>query len=228
MRRDDENLTLAEKRVIFLKRYGLVGFLSLLSPMLLPIGMEWIASKVMDARLAPLERKLDSVYEEILYSRAYASEASMQTMVTADDWNIMVRHRVRSQLLDKINEVKIALAAYPDRSTEEAKKRLWTKIKNILYSNTSIYINELKGYGHPVVGNIGLYLARSFPMYADSKREYRPNYSFLHIVYKITIETKETDIEVIAENLEEYMKAIQDEYFTYMYKKLKRLEAKVR
>lgn len=233
-RSDDENLTAAEKRAIFLKKYGLTGALALISPMLIPIAIEWIAGTVVDAQMRPvmdklsaMERRIDGVHDEVLYSRAYASSSSMKTLVTSEDFNIMVRHRIRSQSLDKIKEIKEVLS-YSDVSTENGKKTTWTKVKNILYRNTNIYVNEMKNYGHPVAGSIGLFLGKTFPMHKDKNRDYRPKYSFMNIVYKITIESKDRNVDKIADNLEEYMKAIQSEYFDDMTLYLKGLESKAK
>lgn len=230
-RRQDDNLSSAEKWAIYFKKYGVVGLGVVLAPILWPVAIEWVSGKIIDNKMKPVMRKLDKLEDEILYSRAYSSVSAMKTLVSADDWNIMVRHRVRSQSLDKVKEIKFIWEFMP-KETEAERKRLWTRVKNILYSNTNVYVNELKQYGHPIIGNIGLYLNKTFPMYKSAengqlRREYRPDYSFLAVVYAIVMETKYDDVDEMADALTEYMKAIQDEYFTDHYRIIKKLESKV-
>lgn len=223
-RRDtDENLSVAEKRAIYLKRYGLVGGLTLIAPMFIPTAMEWLAGNVMDNKLKPLVTEVRELKSEVLYSRAYSSVNHMQTLIDADDWNTLIRHRIRSQSLDKVKQIQNII----DDGYEG--HRLWNKVRNILYYETNIYVTEMKQYGHPVAGNMARYLSNTFPMVRNPKRKYRPDYSFMEVVREIIV-SREIPKEHKASDILEYMKAIQDEYFTDHYAILKKMEqeAKVR
>lgn len=216
----------AEKRAHILKKYGFTGLLAIISPFLIPIGIDWASNAQRDAILKPLDKRLASMEAEIMFNRTLAASNDMKTMVLSNDWNTLVRHRVRSQSLDKVKEIMVILESAP-RTTETDKSRLWTRVKNILFRNTNIYVNELNTYRHPVVGNVGRYLAIMFPMDIDPKREYRPSYSFLAVIKTIVIDSTESNI-IIRESLVEYMKAIQDEFFTETSDILKTLERKHR
>lgn len=223
-RRDsDTDLGPKENLAIYLKRYGVIGGLITVAPFFYPHIMEAITNTQRDSIVKPIERKIDKLNQEMLKNRALSVTNNSKSLMLANDWNILARHRIRSQSLDKVRDIKLIWSNY-DRNNELERKRLWTITKNILYRNTAIYVNNMNNYRHPIVGEMGAYLASSFPMRKDKNREYRPDYSFLSVVYRIVIEEQSTDPEIMEENLIEYMKSIQDEYFTDTYKQLRQLE----
>lgn len=223
MREEDENLSPREKTAKFIQRYKMTGILIVVTPFFAPYAMEALTQNQANAILVPIQSKLNKIEDEVTYSRVFSSVSHMKTLISSEDFNTLVRHRIRSQSLDKIREIKIVWEA-ADKKSVLGKRRLWSKIKNIIYRNSSIYTNELNKYGHPVVGEVGAYISKTFPLGRNKKRSYRPDYSFLSVVYEITIKDNTENVDYMAENLVEYMKSIQDEYFTDHYKILKKLE----
>lgn len=223
MRETDKDMSKLEQLASFFQRYKFAGVLAVLVVFFSPYAGEWIVNLQKDAISKPIEHRLEKLEDEIMYSRAQASVSHMKTMMLSSDFNTLARHRIRSQSLDKIREIKIVWES-ADRQTAEGKKRLWAKVKNIMYRNSGIYTNELNLYSHPIKGEMGAYISKTFPFRKNKNRKYRPKYSFLSIVYQIVIKDNTKNVDFMAENLIEYMKSIQDEYFTDHYKILKEIE----
>lgn len=225
MREEDENIPKIEWLAKFFQRYKFAGVLAILSVFFAPYAAEWLMNIQKDAINKAIEYRLTDIKQEVVFSRALASKSHMRSLMLSDDFNKLARHRIRSQTLDIVREIKIVWES-ADRKSVNGKKRLWAKVKNIIYRNSSIYTNELNKYSHPIKGEIGTFIAKTFPLRKSKKREYRPKYSFLHVIYEIVIKDNTSDPDILSENLVEYMKSIHDEYFTDQTKILEKLERK--
>lgn len=223
MRQEDKGLPKVEQLAIFFQRYKFSGVLAVLAVVFSPYAVEWLAEVQKNAINRAIEHRLQNIEKQILESRAMASTSHMKTLVSSKDFNILVRHRVRSQTLDKLREIKtVWLVA--DKKSDVGKARLWVKVKNILERNSNIYINELNNYTHPIVGDVGSYVDKTFPIAKNTKRKYRPKYSFMSAVYDIVIRDNNQDADLMIENLSGYMKSVQARYFSDQFKILKKIE----
>jgi len=205
-----------EVRMGFLQKYGIKGVLVLGLSLMAPYVGSMLdnynnksVARAVKASVGPLESKIDKL--ETLW---IAHDGGVKTL-NAEDIDYIARMAVGKQSIYKVQEIQELLEKFPNENRSNSENnRLKQYIKNILLTNSNVYIVGLNKYQHRAIGKVGTYIAKTFPMN-----------TFLENIYDIALNpaTKE-DRSMISEDIMLYMLEVQDYFFTDMYHKMKAKE----
>ena len=204
------------------KKHGIMGTLAasamVMSPMVVDLYGKWSTKQdgiIINRAIEPLHRELIKMNGILLKSRAVAIEAHGKNVLSAEDIDYIARMAVAKQSIHKVKEIKVLLDDIPEPISEtdvdRYHKRLEQKMKNILISNSKVYVRDLNKYQHISIGNVGDYIWNNFPM--DS---------FMDNVNQLVLHSNSEDSGVIADDVMEYMLSAQTVFFDKMYRVMKK------
>jgi len=209
-----------ENKISLIEEHGLKGamilVLSFLTPYIGNVLDGYIEDNLIMAvhrEFIPITTELKTIKKEVAENRKALIKTVGSLVLSPSDIDYIARMAVAKQSIHKVKQIKSLLERNPQPTDGRYlfwEERMEKKIKNILVTNSQVYVRDLNHYQSVNVGFIGDYIWNEFPMN-----------EFLDRVYEIALKSDVTDSGIIADDIMTYMLDIQNKFFNEMLIKMK-------
>ncbi len=210
--KDEEEITSSlDIRIGFIQKYGVKGVAVLVLSMATPYIGTMLDNYNNDSVVRAVKSQVAPIKAELArLTNLVANCKGGVVALRATDIDYIARMAVKAQSVDKVKEIKELLYKHQgELLTDGQKIRLTLQIKQVLITNSKVYVKALNSYQHHAIGRIGDYIWNTFPM--DE---------FLHNTYDIAVYTSCSNPDNVGTDLMLYMLEIQDSFFKEMYYKM--------